>query len=138
MEKMQLKGNERLIYKFNPNSKAEFYEISKSKPYKLLVMLCNGKADEISDDYKVWLIKQMKRQTYFPPESVCVLGWRLYFKPYLTRFIYRLVGESKFTIIWGIDRKSVEAYLEEYLDELHGIDRECEQVAELIKLPENY
>ena len=133
MEKKQ-----QLVYKFNPNSNAELYNIAESKPYKLLAMLYNGKADEISDDDKVWLIKQMKRQTYFPSESVCINGWRLYFKPYLTRFIYRLVGESKFTIIWGIDRKSVEAYLEEYLDELHGIDRECEQVAEFIELPENY
>ncbi len=131
MEKIQLKGNERLIYKFNPNSKAEFYKISKSKPYKLLTMLCNGKADDISDDDKLWLIKQMEWQSYFPHESVCVLGWRLYFKPYLTRFIYRLIGENAFTIIYGIDRKSVEAYLEEFIDEHY-------EIAELIELPENY
>ena len=120
-----------LIYKFNSDSKVEFYEITESKPYKLLAMLCNGKADEISDDYKVWLIKQMKRQTYFPPESVCVLGWRLYFKPYLTRFVYRLIGDKTFAIIWGIDRKSVEAYLKEFINEPY-------ELAELIELPENY
>lgn len=89
MEKTQLKVNERLIYKFNPDSNVEFCEVTNSKPYKLLVMLCNGKADEISDDDKLWLIKQMKHQSYFPHDSsVCILGWRLYFKPYLTRFIY--------------------------------------------------
>lgn len=78
MEKKQ-----QLVYKFNPNSKAEFYKISKRKPYKLLTMLCTGKADDISDVDKLWLIKQMERQLYFPHDSVCVLGWRLYFKPYI-------------------------------------------------------
>lgn len=132
MEKMQLKGNEHLIYKFNPDSNVEFYKITESKPYKLLAMLCNGKADEISDDDKLWLIKQMEQQSYFPHESsVCILGWRLYFKPYLTRFIYRLTIENTFTIIYGIDRKSVEAYLEEFIDEQY-------EIAELIELPENY
>jgi len=132
MEKMQLKGNERLIYKFNPNSKVKFYKITKSKPYKLLAMLCNGKADEISDDDKLWLIKKMEHQFCFPHEgSICILGWRLYFKPYLTRFIYRLTTENTFTIIYGIDRKSVEAYLKEFTDEQY-------EIAELIELPENY
>lgn len=125
MEKMQL------VYKFNPNSKAEFYEISKSRPYKLLAMLRNGKADDISDVDKLWLIKQMERQSYFPHDSVCVLGWRLYFKPYLTRFIYRLIGENTFTIIYGIDRKSIEAYFKEFINEQY-------EIAELIELPENY
>ena len=81
----------------------------------------------------------MKQETYCQTGyNINVYGWRLYFKPYLTRFVYRLIGDKTFAIIWGIDKKSVEAYLEEYLDELHGIDRECEQVAELIELPENY
>lgn len=88
MEKKQ-----QLVYKFNPNSKVEFYKISKCKPYKLLTMLYTGKADDISDADKLWLIKQMEQQSYFPHDSVCVLGWRLYFKPYLTRFIYRLIGQ---------------------------------------------
>ena len=126
MEKKQ-----QLVYKFNPNSKAEFYKISKCKPYKLLTMLCTGKTDDISDVDKLWLIKQMERQSYFPHDSVCVLGWRLYFKPYLTRFIYRLIGENTFTIIYGIDRKSVEAYLNEFINEQY-------EIAELIELPENY
>ena len=126
MEKKQ-----QLVYKFNPNSKAEFYKISKFKPYKLLTMLCTGKADDISDVDKLWLIKQMERQSYFPHDSVCVLGWRLYFKPYLTRFIYRVIGQNIFTIIYGIDRKSVEAYLNEFIDEQY-------EIAELIELPENY
>nr|DAL70945.1 MAG TPA: hypothetical protein [Caudoviricetes sp.] len=120
-----------LIYKFNSDSKTEFYEVTESKPYKLLTMLCTGKADDISDVDKLWLIKQMERQSYFPHDSVCVLGWRLYFKPYLTRFIYRLTIENTFTIIYGIDRKSVEAYLKEFIDEHY-------EIAELIELPENY
>ena len=121
-----------LIYKFNLDSKTEFYEVSESKPYKLLVMLCNGKADEISDDDKLWLIKQMEQQSYFPHESsICILGWRLYFKPYLTRFIYRLNSDTIFAIIYGFDKKSVEAYLKEYIDGFH-------EIAELIELPENY
>ena len=131
MEKMQLKVNEHLIYKFNPNSNTELYNIAESKPYKLLAMLCNGKADDISDEDKVWLIEQMKRQTYFPPESICIMGWRLCFKPCLTRFVYRLIGDKTFAIIWGIDRKSVEAYLKEYIEEPY-------ELAELIELPENY
>ena len=121
-----------LIYKFNPDSKVEFYEVTESKPYKLLAMLCNGKADEISDDDKLWLIKQMKHQSYFPSGySVNVLGWRLCFKPFMTRFIYRLIGDKTFAIIWGIDRKSVEAYLKEFINEQY-------EIAELIELPENY
>ena len=122
----------KLIYKFNPDSKVEFYEVTESKPYKLLVMLCNGKASDISDDDKIWLIKEMKQQTYLlTGYSINVLGWRLYFKPYLTRFVYRLIGDKTFTIIWGIDRKSVEAYLKEYIKEPY-------ELAELIELPENY
>lgn len=125
-----LKGNEYLIFKFNLDSKTEFCEITESRPYKLLVMLCNGKANDISDDDKIWLIKQMKQQTYFPSGySINVFGWRLCFKPFLTRFIYRLHLENTFTVIYGIDKKSVETYLEECFDE---------QVTELIKLPENY
>lgn len=121
-----------LIYKFNPDSKVEFYEVTESKPYKLLAMLCNGKADEISDDDKVWLIKEMKQQTYLlAGYSINVLGWRLYFEPYLTRFVYRLIGDKTFAIIWGIDRKSVEAYLKDYIEEPY-------ELAELIELPENY
>lgn len=107
-----------LIYKFNPYSKVEFYEVTESKPYKLLAMLCNGKASDISDDDKIWLIKEMKQQTYLlTGYSINVLGWRLYFKPYLTRFVYRLIGDKTFAIIWGIDRKSVEAYLKDYIEE---------------------
>ena len=94
-------------------------------------MLRNGKADDISDVDKLWLIKQMERQSYFPHDSVCVLGWRLYFKPYLTRFVYRLIGEKTFTIIYGIDRKSIEAYIKEFVNEQY-------EIAELIELPENY
>ena len=121
-----------LIYKFNPDSKVEFYEITESKPYKLLVMLCNGKASDISDDDKIWLIKKMKQETYCQTGyNINVLGWRLYFKPYLTRFVYRLIGDKTFAIIWGIDRKSVEAYLKEYIEEPY-------ELAELIELPENY
>ena len=121
-----------LIYKFNSDSKVEFYEITNSKPYKLLAMLCNGKASDISDDDKIWLIKEMKQQTYLlTGYSINVLGWRLYFKPYLTRFVYRLIGDKTFAIIWGIDRKSVEAYLKEYIKEPY-------ELAELIELPENY
>lgn len=133
MEKdVQLKGNEHLIYKFNQDSKVEFCEVTNSKPYKLLVMLCNGKADEISDDDKLWLIKQMKHQSYFPSGySINVLGWRLCFKPFMTRFIYRLNSDTIFAIIYGFDRKSVEAYLKEYIDGFH-------EIAELIELPENY
>lgn len=132
MEKMRIKGHEVFIYKFNPDSNTELYSIAESKPYKLLAMLYNRKADDISDDDKVWLIKQMKQQTYFPSgTSINVSGWRLCFKPFLTRFIYRLAGDVTFTIIWGIDRKSVEAYLKEY------IEQPCE-LAELIELPENY
>lgn len=121
-----------LIYKFNPDSKVEFYEIINSKPYKLLAMLCNGKASDISDDDKIWLIKKMKQETYCQAGyNINVLGWRLYFKPYLTRFVYRLIGDKTFAIIWGIDRKSVEAYLKEYIKEPY-------KLAELIELPENY
>ena len=131
MEKdAQLKGNEYLIYKFNQDSKAEFHEITNSKAYKLLVMLCNGKANEISNEDKVWLINEMRQETYLlTGKSINVLGWRLCFEPYLTRFIYRLNGDQTFTIIWGIDKRSVETYLEELFNE---------QVVELIKLPENY
>lgn len=121
-----------LIYKFNPDSKVEFYEVTESKPYKLLVMLCNGKASDISDDDKIWLIKKMKQETYCQTGyNINVLGWRLYFKPYLTRFVYRLIGDKTFAIIWGIDRKSVEAYLKEFINEPY-------ELAELIELPENY
>ena len=121
-----------LIYKFNPDSKVEFYEITNSKPYKLLAMLCNGKAGDISDDDKIWLIKKMKQETYCQTGyNINVLGWRLYFKPYLTRFVYRLIGDKTFAIIWGIDRKSVEAYLKEFINEPY-------ELAELIELPENY
>ena len=121
-----------LIYKFNLDSKTEFYEVTESKPYKLLVMLCNGKASDISDDDKIWLIKEMKQETYCQTGyNINVYGWRLYFKPYLTRFVYRLSGDKTFAIIWGIDRKSVEAYLKEYIKEPY-------ELAELIELPENY
>ena len=121
-----------LIYKFNPDSKVEFYEITNSKPYKLLAMLCNGKASDISDDDKVWLIKEMKQETYCQTGyNINVYGWRLYFKPYLTRFVYRLICDKTFAIIWGIDRKSVEAYLKEFINEPY-------ELAELIELPENY
>ena len=121
-----------LIYKFNTDSKVEFYEITNSKPYKLLAMLCNGKASDISDDDKIWLIKEMKQETYCQTGyNINVYGWRLYFKPYLTRFVYRLIGDKTFAIIWGIDRKSVEAYLKEYIEEPY-------ELAELIELPENY
>lgn len=121
-----------LIYKFNPDSKVEFYKITESKPYKLLAMLCNGKAGDISDDDKIWLIKKMKQETYCQTGyNINVLGWRLYFKPYLTRFVYRLIGDKTFAIIWGIDRKSVEAYLKEFINEPY-------ELAELIELPENY
>ena len=121
-----------LIYKFNPDSKVEFYEVTESKPYKLLVMLCNGKASDISDDDKIWLIKQMKQETYCQTGyNINVYGWRLYFKPYLTRFVYRLIGDKTFAIIYAIDRKSVEAYLKEFINEQY-------EIAELIELPENY
>ena len=121
-----------LIYKFNLDSKTEFYEVTESKPYKLLAMLCNGKASDISDDDKIWLIKKMKQETYCQTGyNINVYGWRLYFKPYLTRFVYRLSGDKTFAIIWGIDRKSVEAYLKEFINEQY-------EIAELIELPENY
>ena len=121
-----------LVYKFNSDSKVEFHKITESKPYKLLAMLCNGKASDISDDDKIWLIKKMKQETYCQTGyNINVLGWRLYFKPYLTRFAYRLIGDKTFTIIWGIDIKSVEAYLKEYIEEPY-------ELAELIELPENY
>ena len=121
-----------LIYKFNLDSKTEFYEVTESKPYKLLAMLCNEKASDISDDDKIWLIKKMKQETYCQTGyNINVLGWRLYFKPYLTRFVYRLIGDKTFAIIWGIDRKSVEAYLKEFINEQY-------EIAELIELPENY
>ena len=95
-------------------------------------MLCNGKASDISDDDKIWLIKKMKQETYCQTGyNINVLGWRLYFKPYLTRFVYRLIGDKTFAIIWGIDRKSVEAYLKEFINEPY-------ELAELIELPENY
>ena len=123
---------EELIYKFNLDSKTEFYEVTESKPYKLLAMLCNGKASDISDDDKIWLIKKMKQETYCQTGyNINVYGWRLYFKPYLTRFVYRLIGDKAFAIIWGIDRNSVEAYLKEFINEPY-------ELAELIELPENY
>ena len=133
-----MKEVSKLIYKFNPNSSYEFAKLTESKSYKLLVMLCNGKEADISDTDKVWLIKKMQKQVYFPCDSHCIMGWRICFKPYLKRFIYRVVGESVFNIIWGIDQKSVEAYLEDYMDELYETtNRGCEQLAEIFELPEN-
>ena len=135
---METKEVTKLIYKFNPNSNYDFAKLTESKSYKLLVMLCNGKEADISKTDKVWLIKKMQSQSYFPADSHCIMGWRICFKPYLKRFIYRLVGESKFTIIYGIGQKSVEAYIEEYLDELYETtNRGCEQLAEIFELPEN-
>ena len=120
------------IYKCNLDSKVEFYEITENEPYKLLAMLCDGKASDIADNDKIWLIKKMKQETYCQTGyNINVLGWRLYFKPYLTRFVYRLIGDKTFAIIWGIDRKSVEAYLKEFINEPY-------ELAELIELPENY
>ena len=130
--------NAKLVFKFNFNSKATWLDAVNSKAGKLQAELSLDQ--EVSMDDKVWLITRMNEQIFFSKGKciIACMGWGLCFKPFMTRFIYRFVGESRFNILYAFDEASAKGYLEYLSDKLYEeTDEGIQSVAELYELPEN-